>query len=88
VCWNALVALVLALSGGVIDVAALRGLVMVRRLFVGSRASFEAMNGAIEHHKLHPVIDRSFPFRSAREADTHFAARKHVGKVLIADRGE
>ena len=83
--WNAEVALVLALLGGSLDVAALRGLFSARRLFVGSRASFEAMNRAIETHKLRPVIDRVFPFGEARGAYEHFEAKRHVGKVIIAD---
>lgn len=84
--WNADVALVLALTGGSLDVTALRGLVNVRRLFVGSRAEFEAMNRAIIQHQLRPVIDRVFPFSEARAAYEHFDAKRHVGKVVIADR--
>jgi NADPH:quinone reductase-like Zn-dependent oxidoreductase len=83
--WNAEVASILALTGGALDIPALRGLVTLRRLFVGSRADFEAMNRAIAHHKLRPVIGRVFPFREARAAYEYFAARRHVGKVTIAD---
>lgn len=83
--WNAEVALVLALTGGAIEVSALRGLVTARRLFVGSRASFEAMNRAIAQHKLRPVIDRVFELGEARGAYEHFEAKRHVGKVVIAD---
>jgi NADPH:quinone reductase-like Zn-dependent oxidoreductase len=83
--WNAEIALVLALAGGTIDVSALRGLATARRLFVGSRASFQAMNRAIGQHKLRPVIDRVFPVREARAAYEHFEARRHIGKVVIAD---
>jgi NADPH:quinone reductase-like Zn-dependent oxidoreductase len=83
--WNAHVALVLALTGGAIDVTAFRGLVTVRRLFVGSRASFEEMNRAIEQHRLRPIIDRVFSFSDARAAYEHFEAKRHVGKVVIAD---
>jgi NADPH:quinone reductase-like Zn-dependent oxidoreductase len=35
---------------------------------VGSRTDFEAMNGAIAMHRLHPVIDRTVPFAEAKEA--------------------
>ena len=82
--WNAEVALVLAMPAGTIDAGALRGLVTLRRLFVGSRASFEAMNRAIAQHRLRPLIDRVFPFDAARDAYRHFAARRHAGKVVIA----
>jgi NADPH:quinone reductase-like Zn-dependent oxidoreductase len=83
--WNAECALVLALTGGSIDTAALRGLVTARRVFVGSRASFEAMNRAVAQHELRPIIDRVFPMAEARLAYLHVEARRQVGKVLIAD---
>jgi NADPH:quinone reductase-like Zn-dependent oxidoreductase len=84
--WNAEIALVMALPGGSLEAQAFRSLVTLRRLFVGSRATFETMNKAIEAHRLHPVIDRLFPFESARDAYAHFAARHHVGKVVISDQ--
>ncbi|MFO6419859.1 zinc-dependent alcohol dehydrogenase family protein [Hylemonella sp. W303a] len=80
---NAEVALVAALGQGSLDAAALRGLVTIRRVFVGSRASFVNMNRAIDLHRLVPVIDRAFSFEEARSAYEHFAAQKHVGKVII-----
>jgi NADPH:quinone reductase-like Zn-dependent oxidoreductase len=83
--WNSELALVLALPAGSIDVTALRGLVTIRRLFVGSRMSFEAMNRAIGQHRLRPVIDRVFSFGETRAAYEHFEAKRHVGKVVIAD---
>jgi NADPH:quinone reductase-like Zn-dependent oxidoreductase len=58
--------------------------VMVRRIYVGSRAHFEAMNRAISAHRLKPVIDRVFGFGQAKEAYEHFEARRHFGKVVIA----
>jgi NADPH:quinone reductase-like Zn-dependent oxidoreductase len=39
---------------------------------VGSRTDFEAMNRAIAMHRLHPVIDRTFPFAEAKAAYNHF----------------
>jgi NADPH:quinone reductase-like Zn-dependent oxidoreductase len=83
--WNAEVALVLALPQGVIEAATLRGLVTLRRLFVGSRATFEEMNRAIESHALRPVVDRSFAFDDALKAYEHFSSKRHVGKVVISD---
>ena len=53
---------------------------------VGSRADFEAMNRAIEMHRLYPVIDRTFPFAEAKEAYQHFERRAHLGKVVITHR--
>ena len=51
---------------------------------VGSRADFEAMNRASAMHRLHPVIDRTFPFAEAKAAYRHFEGRGHFGKVVIA----
>jgi NADPH:quinone reductase-like Zn-dependent oxidoreductase len=82
---NAEVALVAALGQGALGAEALRGLVTIRRLFVGSRASFEAMNLAIAQHRLRPVVDRVFAFGDAVQAYRHFQAKQHVGKVVIAD---
>ena len=50
---------------------------------VGSPAYLEAMNRAIEIHRLHPVIDRTFPFTDAKEAYRHFEGRGHFGEVVI-----
>src|ERR1700737_386265 len=50
---------------------------------VGSRTDFETMNRAIAMHRLHPVIDRTFPFAEAKDAYRHFEARGHFGKVVI-----
>ncbi|RYF76525.1 MAG: NAD(P)-dependent alcohol dehydrogenase [Comamonadaceae bacterium] len=82
---NAEVALVAALGQGSLDAAALRGLVTIRRVFVGSRVTFETMNRAIAQHRLMPVIDRAFAFEEAHQAYQHFADQRHVGKVVIAD---
>ena len=56
----------------------------MRRIVVGSRADFEAMNRAIAVHALHPVIDRVFPFADVRAAYQHLSSGSHVGKVVIA----
>ncbi|MFE6859554.1 NAD(P)-dependent alcohol dehydrogenase [Nocardia sp. NPDC057668] len=55
----------------------------VRRIAVGSRADFEAMNAAVAAHRLRPVIDRVFPFDEAVEAYRYFAERDPFGKVVI-----
>jgi NADPH:quinone reductase-like Zn-dependent oxidoreductase len=41
------------------------------------------MNRAIAMHRLHPVIDRTFPFAEANAAYRHFEGRGHFGKVVI-----
>jgi NADPH:quinone reductase-like Zn-dependent oxidoreductase len=59
--------------------------ITVGSISVGSRTDFEAMNRAIAMHRLHPVVDRTFPFAEAKEAYRHFAGRGHFGKVVISN---
>ena len=47
--------------------AALRRMVRLHALSVGSRSSFEALVHALEQHHLHPVIDRVVPIAKIRE---------------------
>lgn len=56
----------------------------IRRVFVGNRASFEAMNRAIAQAQTRPVIDRVFPFNQALDAYRHFALGQSFGKVVIS----
>jgi NADPH:quinone reductase-like Zn-dependent oxidoreductase len=55
----------------------------IRRVFVGHRDSFEAMNRAITQARLRPVIERVFPFHEAPAAYRHFARGQSFGKVVI-----
>ena len=61
----------------------LRRMVTVQGVYVGSREMFEAMNRAIETHRLQPVLDRSFPFEDTKAAFTYFESEAHFGKVVI-----
>ncbi len=71
-------------GGGTIDPSAvLRRGALLRGIYVGSRQMFEAMNRAIELHKIAPVIDRVFDFGEAREAYRHLQGQGHMGKVVI-----
>ena len=45
---------------------------------------FEDMNRFLAQHRLHPVVDRTFPFEQAREALHHLEAGAHFGKIVIA----
>jgi NADPH:quinone reductase-like Zn-dependent oxidoreductase len=56
----------------------------VQGIMVGSHEMFEAMNRAMAVNKVHPVIDKVFPFSEAREAYQHLASGAHFGKVCIA----
>ncbi len=57
--------------------------IRIQGIYVGSRDMFEAMNSAISLHKLHPVIDRIFPFEEGREALSYMESGAHFGKVVI-----
>jgi NADPH:quinone reductase-like Zn-dependent oxidoreductase len=57
--------------------------VSIRRIAVGSRTDFEAMNHAIETHQMRPVVDRVFTFDQAVEAFRHFKEARPFGKVVI-----
>jgi len=75
------------IAGSAVDLsfsAFRNSIVSIRRITVGSRNDFEAMNRAISVGGLKPVIDRVFPFDEAREAVRYFEGRGHVGKVVIS----
>ena len=55
----------------------------IRRVFVGSRDSFEAMNRAIAACRIRPVIDRVFAFSAVHEAFDYFMRGKSFGKVVL-----
>jgi NADPH:quinone reductase-like Zn-dependent oxidoreductase len=57
--------------------------IRVQGIFVGSRDMFEAMNRAIAHHQMQPVVDRVFPFAEAAEAYGYMESGAHFGKVAI-----
>jgi len=56
----------------------------IQGILVGSRQMFDEVNRAIEVNRIHPVIDRVFPFSDAREAYRHLESGAHFGKVCIA----
>jgi NADPH:quinone reductase-like Zn-dependent oxidoreductase len=57
--------------------------ICLQGIFVGSRSMFADMNRAIETHKLHPVVDRVFPFEQAIEALQYLESGAHFGKVVV-----
>ena len=62
----------------------IRKLVIVRGIYVGSRAMFEAMNRAVALHQTRPVIDRVFGFADAAAAYKYQQSGQHFGKVVIS----
>jgi NADPH:quinone reductase-like Zn-dependent oxidoreductase len=57
--------------------------VRVQGILVGPREGFEAMNRAIDLHRLRPVVDRVFPLAEARAALEHMARGGHFGKICL-----
>jgi NADPH:quinone reductase-like Zn-dependent oxidoreductase len=57
--------------------------VRVQGVYVGSREMFAAMNRAIELHQLQPIVERVFPFESAREALQYMESGAHFGKICL-----
>jgi NADPH:quinone reductase-like Zn-dependent oxidoreductase len=57
--------------------------VTMRRIAVGNRAHFTAMNRALLASRMKPVIDRVFPFADTVSAFRYFEAGNHFGKVII-----
>jgi NADPH:quinone reductase-like Zn-dependent oxidoreductase len=53
---------------------------------VGSQATFEQMNRAIEANRITPLIDRVFSFADAPAAFHHQASGHFAGKIVIADQ--
>jgi NADPH:quinone reductase-like Zn-dependent oxidoreductase len=74
---------VLSQGSGLDHGTVLRKGLTVQGMFVGSGEMFDAMNGMLAQHRIHPVIDRAFPFTEAPAAFRHFASRRHFGKVVI-----
>ena len=56
----------------------------VQGIYVGSRAMFERMNGAIEFHGMKPVVDKVFPWTEYKEALRYMEGHSHFGKICLA----
>jgi NADPH:quinone reductase-like Zn-dependent oxidoreductase len=52
-------------------------------IYVGSRADYQRMSKFIDARRLHPVIDKVFPFEQYEAALEHLASGNFVGKVVI-----
>ncbi|MET8648840.1 zinc-dependent alcohol dehydrogenase family protein [Nocardia aurea] len=55
----------------------------IRRIAVGSRTQFEAMNEAMAEHGIRPVLDRIFPLERAVEAYRYYRDANPFGKVVV-----
>jgi NADPH:quinone reductase-like Zn-dependent oxidoreductase len=54
-----------------------------RGIYVGSQADYRRMLDFISQHRLHPVIDRVYPFEQYAEALAHLESGDFMGKVVI-----
>jgi NADPH:quinone reductase-like Zn-dependent oxidoreductase len=54
-------------------------------IYVGHRSGFEAMNAAIEHHNIRPVIDKRIGFANAPDAWRALPTGAHFGKIVITN---
>lgn len=52
-------------------------------IYVGSREMFEEMNRALEQNRIHPIVDKVFPFAEAADAFRYMESGSHFGKVVI-----
>jgi NADPH:quinone reductase-like Zn-dependent oxidoreductase len=83
---HALIAVIGALSGrepAVSPVGILMNSLRLHGIYVGSRAMFERMNRAIEHHRIRPVVDRVFAWTEIREALRYMKSARHFGKICL-----
>lgn len=56
----------------------------IQGIFVGNRAMFENMNRAIAVNRMHPVVDKVFPFDAVHDAFNYELEKKHFGKIVIS----
>lgn len=75
---------VLSGFGGEINPLSIMGKsISLQGIYVGSREMFAAMNRAIAHHQLKPIVDRIFPFNEAMDAYRYLKSGSHFGKIVI-----
>lgn len=57
--------------------------ITVRGILMESTDELRKLARALEAWKVHPHVDRVFPFGQAREAYEHLQSKQHIGKVVI-----
>lgn len=58
--------------------------IRIQGIATGHRAQFEELVRALEHHQIHPVVDRTFAFEDAPKALASLASgESRVGKLVI-----
>jgi NADPH:quinone reductase-like Zn-dependent oxidoreductase len=79
----AIVGVVAGLGSGFNPAVLIGNSARVQGLSVGSRDMFEAMCRAIELHRIHPVVDKVFPWTEARAAFAAMQGGEHFGKIVL-----
>ncbi|CAF0997237.1 unnamed protein product [Adineta steineri] len=72
-----------SMSGLEIFIAVLSKNACIRGLAIGSVEQFNAMNAAIETHKIKPIVDKAFEFEDLKNAFEYLSGQKHIGKIVI-----
>ncbi|MDJ0633193.1 MAG: NAD(P)-dependent alcohol dehydrogenase [Xenococcaceae cyanobacterium MO_188.B29] len=57
--------------------------VSIRGIYVGSKTMFTAMNKAIAHNQIHPIVDRTFPITEIVSALKYLESGSHFGKISL-----
>jgi len=55
----------------------------IQGVIVGSRRMLENLVAAVATNRMHPIIDRVFPFEEARDAVAYMQGGEKIGKILI-----
>ncbi len=70
-------------DGQVDPMPILRKALSVNGIYVGSRDMQMQLHKSLEANKIHPVIDRIFPFDKVQDAYEYMQSGKHFGKIVI-----
>ncbi len=73
----------LSAGSGINPVLVLMKSIRLQGIFVGHREMFEAMNRAITHHQMKPVVDRVFNLSQIHEALQLMESGGHFGKIVV-----
>jgi NADPH:quinone reductase-like Zn-dependent oxidoreductase len=79
----AVIGVLSGLSGEIPTSLILHKSIRITGIYVGSREMFEAMNRAIELHRIEPVVDQVFGVGELPAALAHMESGAHFGKIVI-----
>ncbi len=78
-----LIGMLTGLESPSISLMTIFNLLRIQGIFVGSTEMLTQLISTMETHKIHPQIDKKFPFSQALDAYEWMAQAKHFGKVVI-----